>query len=552
MNLWDTRPEKSNLESANQLREVFKKWHIDLSKINNKSLNINEFGLEIKELLISKEITERVKNEANSQLAGRTMWDGFTFSHTAKNMEALAEKLGFAIHPTSEFYYVRDLFFRLHNGDIRIARSSPHMQMAVLRTHSSNLYLNKTAATRTKNQFFNSWSGYTHTVSFSQDIQKYFEECPSFKYTYAEGGNAWIMTNSKGEQKVLLGNDHFIQTLNILEMEQSSWDHLIHEVFANRSFESLQQEIASTLSLDEIKKRAEEMYAEGILLCNGYSGLIDRKMQLHLMMANFLVGKPIIEETNWFQKLGVQLGVIKPFKIDDGIAEKSRALVAGYLARQKITQALIAHDFGVGPNNLHFITQFNYHLDTFMRPGPQHSIFLINFALWADILEAIGKEISLSKVDREFLENYIATSKKLDRELGPLLKKVEEELKAAHFEIIPLPGHLLYESKTMYQEFPMPSGGFNINFINSLTGWSSKTKKFYYITHGIQVGERLGDLLMEAFVQYLNQYIPDIEVYFIGRNPNNQADFSEAMDWWNRLETQSGIHCTTFELKLRD
>lgn len=522
------------------LNEILRKWHIVLPEKGICKGNSNDFELETKELLLAQKIQERVKNEENSRLAGKTMWEGVTFFHTAENMQSLAKKLGILIHSTEKFYYVRDYFFRLADGSFRTARLSRHLETAISRTHSRNLYLNATAATRTKNQFFNSWSGYTHTVSLTKDQERYFKaNCIPFKYTYAEGGNVWTVTNREGQVKVLMGCDHQFHTMNTLEMENFSW---------GKACADLQDQIAGSLHLDAIKTGAEEMFAEGVLLCNGYSGLISRKNQLQILMMKFLLGKEILkgEENDWFSRLAVQMRAIKPFHIDAISAEKSRKIVAGYLARKAVTHALMADDFGIPQKDLHYIKQMNYHLDTFLRPGPKNSLFLLNFAFCAEILEALGNDVKLSLTDQNHLQRYIETAKKLERELGPMLKEIEKQLQDAGFYVILMPGHFLYESESMERDFPMPSGGFSMNFINSLTGWSSATKHYYYVTHGIQVGENLGNLIMEAFAAYLKSY--EIEVYFIGYNPSDPTDFSEAMDWWNRMETQSGIHCVTFEL----
>ena len=58
---------------------------------------------------------------------------------------------------------------------------------------------------------------------------------------------------------------------------------------------------------------------------------------------------------------------------------------------------------------------------------------------------------------------------------------------------------------------------------------------------------------MNAFTHYLRSYVSDIEVYFIGRSPQDPRDFSEAMDWWNRLETQAGIRSVAaFEITCKE
>jgi hypothetical protein len=62
---------------------------------------------------------------------------------------------------------------------------------------------------------------------------------------------------------------------------------------------------------------------------------------------------------------------------------------------------------------------------------------------------------------------------------------------------------------------------------------------------------------------FLQQYEPNIKVYFIGENPQKKGDFGEAMTFWNQVEIKNGIlerifgvmagpHCLTFEDETED
>ncbi len=535
-------PHHASFDLVPILNNTFQGWKVKLPEGPREyKANTQDFGIQIEQLLMAKECQTKKINPAKSAMAHKTIWDGIVFYHTARNMDLIAQRLGFALERADSFYYVRDYFIRLIDGTLAIAHTSKELETALHRTHSSNLYLNKTAATRTKNQLFNSWSGYPKPKD-SKLFQSQTQITP-FSYSYVEGGNVFILTNQKGEVKVCIGADHLTQTLHMLDLEHRSWEEL-------GPFSTLVQEIAPSLTVDQIKQHAEEMFAEGVWLQNGKSGLIDRKEQLHILLTKFFLegAKPVNQGApDWFRTLAIERGAIERFHLPDEAIEPSRRVVAEYLAKKKITQALIARDFKIAPNHLHFITQANFHLDIFLTPGPQQSVFINDYGLTAAMLEALT-QVPLSPENLTQLQGYIETAKKLDQELGPLLLQAKRELEEAGFALIPMPAHVCYESKTLYQEFPMPSEGVTVNFSNALTGWSSATGRYYYITQGIQVGQRLGELLMDAFSLYLQHYIPDIEVYFIGRNSKNLADLTEAMDWWNRIETQSGIHCKTFEL----
>jgi hypothetical protein len=540
------------------LESIFKKWYVRIPEDHDKGPSLpHDFNKEIKKLLLAADIQTKVENPIKTALGGKPFWDGISFIHTPQNMVSIAKKLGIDLQRTSHFCYVRDPFICLPDGTLATANSSPFLEQATIRTHSSNIYLNRTAATHTANQFFNVWSGYTK--SYNARIHKeqdQFLKNPAkvLSYAYLEGGNVFILKNRQGKIKALVGADHLTQTFHLLELEGRPWSDLAKNILTDRSYDALQSEISSSLTSYQIKKFAEEMFAQDLLHQQGKSGLIPHKNQLEMMLMKFYAQgmmDGIQNVKDILYALAISKGDIIPFEFNEKDTETYRTPVAEYLTKLKITQGLIAHDLGVQSEDVHFISQLNYHLDLFLTPGPHHSVFLANFALCADFFQAIASAAShlgLSEIDRQHLERYIETSKKMDRELGGLLKDVENQLKDAGFDVIPTPGILIYESKTMYREFPMPSGGFNANFMNALTGRDPRTGPHYYITHGIQVGEKLGEIIRDGFSLFLSQYVPEIEVYFIGRDPQNLNDFSEAMDAWNRLETQSGIHCTTLEL----
>lgn len=532
------------------LNPVFEKWVKKLPDLRRSyQAYSDDFGVWIQSLLVSKEIQERQFDELQSQFANKRMWKGMDFWHTSKNFEEVTKLLGIDLIRSEKFYFVRDHFFRKPGLNLT-AYLSPKLSEAIQRTHSSNLILDKTATTHTKNQLFNKWSGYSqmHAERTEAELKKLFlGPAKVCKYTYFEGGNVWHVTDSLGKLKVLIGEDHLMQTLLTLALENSPWENLAKEV--GLSFDSLISEIDSKISGNDLTKVAEEAYSLGLL---GEGGLIERKELLNILLIKFLNGPaPIYPfEKGWFRNMAMQLRVLKP--LDPNDVEMQRKAVIEYLAKKKITCHLMAQDFGVAAQDLHCITQVNSHLDTFLRPGPNHTFFLVNYGFLAEILEKIyhSKEFTLlPKEDQEHLLRYLSSAKKMEQELGPLIKKAEEQIRKAGFLVLPIPGHFVYESKTMYQEFPMPSEGNTINFINSLTGWSEKTKRYFYIAHGLSVGQQLGSLLMDLFALFLEKYVPDLDVFFIGRDPDNPSDFGEALDAWNRLETQAGIHCHTFELK---
>lgn len=541
------------------LLPLFERWKISLPEgAWAPRPATDDFGLEVTALLLSAETQKKELSPIKSAAVSKPIWEGISFINTFQNLKSLESALGITFKEAGHFYYVRDSFLRLHDGSIRSIRHSNNLDVAVERARSSNLYLDKTATTHTRNQLFNHWSGFGgRYFSESQaDLNLHFSEASSpFDYAYVEGGNVFTLTDGEGQVHVLVGEDHRLQTLMTLELEGHDWSLLAVEAGLG-SFSGMAVEIGSNLSEGSVYSLCEEMYSLGLLCCQGQTGLINQKSQLNLLLSNFFMakvaGKVISEdERGWYRSLAERGGLVKPFQIGEDKMDVARIAAAGYQAKLKVVHALIAKDFHVQQERLHFIAQANYHLDAFMAPGPQHSVFLVDYAFCADLIKELIDQrefLELSDGDLFYLTYYFETAKKFDQEFGEMIRRVEKQLRAAGFTVVPMPGHFLYEPLQMYEEFPMPSEGFCINFVNSISGWSQKANSFYYITHGLHVGEKVGVLLMDSFSAFLQSYIPNIQVYFVGFDPKSPGDFSEGLDFWNRLETQSGVHCVTFPL----
>ena len=55
---------------------------------------------------------------------------------------------------------------------------------------------------------------------------------------------------------------------------------------------------------------------------------------------------------------------------------------------------------------------------------------------------------------------------------------------------------------------------------------------------------------MDVYAQFLrSQACPELGVYFVGRNPKNIKDYSEAFFTLNRLSSQMGPPCMSFEIE---
>lgn len=525
---------------------LFEKFTVKLSKSSfTYRKNSDDFGREIKKLLLSR-INE--KNNSNS------------FKNIICNMkEEVAPQLGIEICNTENPYYVRDHFFRhVKTGEFllqlveddyytrfekslvsnaKIDLKNPNLEKAIARSHSEAVYFGKKGLAMTSNPFFKVEMGHTQKVAFLnlRDRKTFFPSTEKSLKSHFEGGNLFTLTNRKGKIVALISRDHLISSLNF---------HRLNKTFAE--FESkikapFNRDIEVRLTKEKMQKIAEQMYSQGILLQNNGSGFLTNEQIAQV------VEKSLKEKTPYLQT-AINSKVIKaydPSQVDKEIDQRKESF-AKYLLQKDFTRIYMALDIGLDSDDLFFIQALHYHLDTFLKPGPYGSVFVADFGMAAEIMEIIVKEseaLGLTQDEKKHAEIFLQTAQKLESELGPLLKKVRKKIEKANLYAIPTPGIFMYENENKT---------YNINFMNALSGWSSKTQNYYFVTSGAQVDDHLGEILLDVFHGFLNHYQPNIDVFYVGRDPQNPKDYSEVMNLWNNVGTQFGLHCLSFELETQD
>jgi len=326
-----------------------------------------------------------------------------------------------------------------------------------------------------------------------------------------EGGDIFTLTNNRGEKTVLIGAQLFTLIHAYMRHDES-----IKNMFDETS-------IQATFSDEEIQRAEEEMYAMGLLKVDGKLGLI--------------------EEGKY-----KQTALVQQIKSSFKYAESGRAIAIKYLKQKIFLQGLLERTFQIPKGNLHVISQLACHLDMFMMPGPNKTVFFQDYDLCHKLLLSIkenAEAFSLTSKDMVFLDRYIHTAETLNKEASPILIKARKEIEEAGFTVLSAPGIINDEDKSKGEET------HHIDFLNAISGWSSKNKRPYVATLGAQVGDRLGVVLMDLFKHYLKEYQKDLEVHFLNYDPKNPSDFSQSMYWMNnRLgETKkiAGLHCLTLE-----
>ncbi len=352
----------------------------------------------------------------------------------------------------------------------------------------------------------------------------------------------FTLTNKKGQIRILAGRDHKYTTLNLFRLDKSFLAKLTQMIPS----EYFKMRISQELTPEKIYSVAERMYAQGSLQLDKQTGFMDfeQRKKVFLNVANNkLASNEMEQEDHLYRRTAVEMGLLKPFHLEKAYIEKCRPMVVNYLFQKYLVNKTIATDLQVEPEEMQFLPQVLYHLDTFIKPGPKHSVFVANFAMNIEILQNILAEadaLNLSAKDRQLVQEYLISSQKLNKELSPLLDIVRNKIEKADLTVIPMPGVFFHESAQNKKTH-------NFNFMNALSGWSPKTQKYFYITSGVQAGDQLGELFMGIFTKFLTSYQKDLDVFYIGHPPENPKDFSEVMEGWNDIHFQAGAHCFSFE-----
>jgi hypothetical protein len=508
-------------EEVSPMTELFSKWRVVLPASAFRYLaNTHDFGVQIDELLFT------MPNDSSLEMMESYLKTGVRIDHFTKNLAVIAAKEGFKLTFSKYQFCVRDLLIRLPDGSIVAPSTSDNAAIACERTRSKAFVEKSSAAFRTGHTFFHGQmgAGLEDRVKGVTEIEDRFGHNNALHF-YMEGGNHYFVTNATGNPRLLMGEDHFAIAVNQMRLDKIFDDPLM-------GVAKLAEEIEKGLTEEKIRAALPEMYAQGLL--KSTSGA-----EKGLVTSQEMSQVATIEAA-------MERGFYRPLRLTQEQVLNCKKMVARYLAQKEITKELMGRYFGIPKRDVHFIPQAGYHLDTFMRPGPKGSYFVQDYGFCVELLETIKKqatELQLTQTDMEILERYLATARQLHQDLGPLLTAVSGELKKAGFLVIPTPG-LFYDSASAAQTC-------NVDFLNAVTGWSAKTKTFYYIAAGASVGNRLGRVLMDAYRQFLDSYQKGIHVYFIGHNPDNPTDFTEAMSWWNRLGSQAGPHCFSLELRTK-
>lgn len=510
----------------------------------------NDFGVGLKTLLFSK------PNDESPEMVAAYKKSGIKIDHFVKNLVQVSQEEGFKLELSEHQHAIRDNCIQLPDGTFVLPSFSKSVMKAIEREGSLALVLKKKPMYCSDHLYFKGTMG----ASLEQSSKASAEwgrrngsaACIRF---FIEGGNCYRSSNAKGEPKLLIGKGLFFIILNQLRLDKVFDDPLI-------SMGSLAKDFAAALSPEQIRLVVAEMYAQGLLVqgkgCE--KGLITRDELLEILQKNLMQSLESSSSSssdqgseNTYLDLAIALGHYRPLTLTPAQIEACRSIVGKYLAQQEIVMKLIAMTFSIPQEDIHWIPEADYHLDTFMRPGPQGSYFVQDYACCVSLLQHIKDQkqaLRLSAQDEVILDRYLRTAIQLDREIGPLLSLAKKELSEAGFQIIPTPA-VFYDTSAdkLDPRNHEKVKTYNVNFMNAITGWSEKNQRYFYIATGAEAGDHLGSILMQVYTQFLSSYQKGINVHFIGHDPADPSSFTEGMRWWNRHGSQAGPHCFSQELE---
>jgi len=513
---------------------VFAKYRVSLcTGPFEYSPNTHDFGVCLKKLLFA-------------QPCFVDTWK-LKIDHLFSNLMTLSNKYGFTMVPTADYYMPRDRFIRTGDGKIAAPRFSENILQAMGRADSLSFYQESKPLVLTDHATFHACGGQMPARP-SCDLATY-SGANTFLPFPIEGGNHYRITNAQGKIKVVIGKDSLYGALNLLRLER------LFEKMPYKIDEETLTPIKDRLSQDEklLKDTLCEMYAQGLLRSapGREKGFVTGMEIFTLWEENTPDTKTTLKQQAIVKKVFISPN-FSDTDLQDGLE-----IAAKYLAQVQRTKEMIAEVFCAASDDLIILPQCDYHLDVFMRPGPKGSIFLQSFELTTSLLQEIENDKDMLKLDdsdRAVLRDYLNISKKLHQELGTLYLETKMLLEKAGITVIPTPG-IFYDVSPKMKD---PNSGkstlintSHLNFLNAISGWSEKANTYFYIASGASLKPkgRLAGVLMESFKAFMSRYQPNLEVVFIGHNPNNPQDFSEAMQWANFLLSRLGPHCLSFELE---
>jgi hypothetical protein len=448
-------------------------------------------------------------------------------SHFFENVKEIGAIEGFKVQASESVYSIRDSKLRATDGMILEPTCSETLSEALVRCIKRSGHLKNHASTLSTHPCVRDYvvgvvaMGKMHRRTSDGISKKSQRE----SRLYFEGGDCLHLTNRHHVSQYLFGDDLGVITHQALRKDQ--W-------FNKQESECTASYLNETLIFGKYGDKITPMF-----LCKKIPeeiAAIARRFSEELDNSKI---KDVLCEMH-------SMGIVTKVKFETKEDRaKGRVIVCDYLAQQEFVRTILfPEELRCSAEQVKFFPQIAYHLDMAMAPGPKGSVFLQDFEMSVQLLQTIkdnATALNLTEADLKLLCSFSETTKRLGSELKPLMEDTKKGLEAAGYHVIPTPG--------AFYAFDSDQP-FNFNFLNCLTGYSEKTGHIYYIASGAKTDGKLAGILMDSYTEFLNTNCNNIAVYFVGRDPGSASNFSEAMDTLNRVNSQQGPHCLSFELSI--
>lgn len=493
------------------------------------------------------------------------------------DMEALSKHLGFDLEFTTTVYFPRDSLLRMagqpsKEGDQLCMQSFPDsLQISRMQVTNSARYRKRCASYFSG---FLRWGGSGSSIDTHYDaaMKDYAAMHPTTAPLYAphffEGGNLFVVSHplDQARNSVLIGEETFM--IGLLNKRREKFFQKDNSVQTVAQFNQRVKEISAGLTEDQVFTTAKEMYMLGLLKFKKEEESENRNTE-EITRDLYYPPKQGVPKTvrdkeieaakeeylKTFLVLMTHCWDANDFKIPETQKGMVKAAVATFLAQKETMKLLYGEMFQTLHPTPRFaevvvVPPFNFHIDMFMKPGPDGKIFLQDYGLCANLLKYIlehAKTFELTAQDIELLRGYLKTAEELAWRLEALASETEKVLKAAGFTVVPTPG-LFYDAfKT--------KGLININLLNANTGFSKKTGRYYYIVGGITIGDKLGEVIMMVLEKFFKLHIEALDLHFVGKSHNgpstvavSRLDFKAATEWCS--DQHAGVHCQSIETRV--
>lgn len=455
-----------------------------------------------------------------------------TIFHPAHTLKLMADQLGFSGIWTEKQYTPRDPMIHTQNGEemaIAISTKNDKDDFSDLagRVSVGTVMLGQSPPP-TLHPIFSCLVGMSARLVAHAEVdleaQMGYRQFMAMPF-YIEGGNFFQVMSAQGE-KICLISRVGMDMIHMLARVQE--DGALKDPRYQQGVQIMLQHVRA--SDEEISHMLKKLFYLGHIQEGGKTGRVTPEQLTDIL--NDTIQNPLGPEER-IDERAESLGMIKTFKGKE--QERMEESARKYFAERFVLKTRLNALF----QSKHFIELASIigHLDSWIMPGPNHTLFYADPGTALKLLESLTRspvELGLTQKDQELLETYLTKTKEVSDKVHDFLTIFHADISESTLQPIPIPGIFYHPDRV-------------INFMNALTGRPRPGEQIV-ATLGVQEGDQLGSVLMDAFAMIMEEY-SGAKVFFIGEDLSNPGSFPESFSW---MEEGTGVHCMTKELPTKD